>query len=238
MPNITSRLADIVGEVVLTSSTVTAVDRLTPNFALVDLACPSFRKARWTPGAKLQLRTSRGLQMRTYTPIRWDTDLGETTLLGWTREHGPGAQWFVGAAVGDECDVFGPRRSIDLTEAAGEVVFIGDEASIGLACALHTLGSSVRYVLEGVDTAEVTEVFAASGLPSDRCTVVPAGPDRAQLLAHAREAADVASGDFDVVVTGNAATVHAVRRDARGWRRQPRKVIGKAYWAEGRTGLD
>jgi ferric-chelate reductase (NADPH) len=40
------------------------------------------------------------------------------------------------------------------------------------------------------------------------------------------------------VVTGNAATVHAIRRDSRDWPRRPGEIKGKAYWAEGRAGLD
>jgi ferric-chelate reductase (NADPH) len=43
---------------------------------------------------------------------------------------------------------------------------------------------------------------------------------------------------FDLVVTGDAGTVHNLRRDSRGWPYGPRRVIGKAYWAPGRTGLD
>ena len=35
----------------------------------------------------------------------------------------------------------------------------------------------------------------------------------------------------------DAATVHAVRRKARGWAARSESVTGKAYWAVGRTGL-
>lgn len=44
-------------------------------------------------------------------------------------------------------------------------------------------------------------------------------------------------------MTGDAATMHAVRRDARNWAARnwaarPESVTGKAYLAVGRTGLD
>lgn len=46
------------------------------------------------------------------------------------------------------------------------------------------------------------------------------------------------AGPYRLIVTGDAATVHAVRRDARNWAARPESATGKAYWAVGRTGLD
>jgi ferric-chelate reductase (NADPH) len=126
--------------------------------------------------------------------------------------------------------VFGPRRSIDLRDAAGPVVFVGDESSVALACALRTLTADVTHVFEARDPAGLTEVLAESDIDAQ---VVGKTADRTELLRRAR-----AAGPGSLVVTGDAATVHAVRRDSRTWPHPPGDVKGKAYWAEGRTGLD
>jgi NADPH-dependent ferric siderophore reductase len=52
------------------------------------------------------------------------------------------------------------------------------------------------------------------------------------------DAAQASTRPFDLVVSGDAATVHAVRRNARQWPRRPTDTKAKAYWAKGRTGLD
>jgi NADPH-dependent ferric siderophore reductase len=163
--------------------------------------------------------------------VSWDAERGVTELLGFTHGDGPAAQWLRQVAAGEVCEVFGPRKSIDLRAPAGPVVFVGDESSVALACALRTVPPDVAHVFEARHPAGLTEVLAALGLDAQ---VVEKTADRAELLRLAREAA----GPATLVVTGDAATVHAVRRDSRTWPRAPREVKGKAYWAAGRTGLD
>jgi ferric-chelate reductase (NADPH) len=68
---------------------------------------------------------------------------------------------------------------------------------------------------------------------TERVTVAAKDAD---LLSLTRDAA--VDRPYTLVVTGDAATVHALRRDIRGWPRRPAQLTGKAYWAEGRTGLD
>ncbi len=241
MATITARLADLVGDLVLTSAKVAAVEQIAPGFVRVQLDSPSFRGVEWLPGAKLQLRLQRGaLSMRTYTPVTWDAERGVTDVVALTHDHGPGGRWFGRVAVGDSCEVFGPRRSLDLDDLPAGAVFVGDETSAGLAHAMHAIHPAARYVFEADDVAVLTTVLATLGLPGDRCAIVDKDPGRVALLAHAAEAAEAAPVDepFDVIVSGDAATVHAVRRAARSWPRRPRKVRGKAYWAAGRSGLD
>ncbi|MEA5367322.1 siderophore-interacting protein [Amycolatopsis sp., V23-08] len=226
------RLADLAGSAWLDTARVTEVARLPGDFVRVELAADSFRKATWVPGAKLQFRPRRGtLSLRTYTPVSWDAERGVTELLGFTHGDGPAAQWLRQVAAGDACEVFGPRKSIDLRDPAGPVTFVGDESSVALACALRTVTAEVSHVFEARDPAGLTEVLAGLGLDAQ---VVEKTDDRAELLRLARAAA----GPATLVVTGDAATVHTVRRDSRTWPQPPREVKGKAYWAAGRTGLD
>ncbi len=158
-----------------------------------------------------------------------------TELIAFTHGDGPASEWFGRVAVGDVCEVLGPRRSIDLRGPAGPVVFVGDESSVALACALRTVTGDVSLVFEARDPARLADVLAGLGV-TGRVTVVAKAHDRVELLGQAREAA--AQAPSTLVVTGDAATVHAVRRDSRAWPRTPGQVKGKAYWAEGRTGLD
>ena len=218
------------------TANVTGYDRLSPQFVRLELSAEAFRKPTWVPGAKLQLRPRRGsLSLRTYTPVSWDAGRGATGLIAYTHGTGPAAQWIEQVTEGQTCEVFGPRRSIDLREATGPVLFIGDESSVALACALHTIADDVTYVFEAHDPAGLTGVLAQLGI-AERVTAVAKSTDRVDLLRQARHGAGPTP--YTLVVTGDAATVHAVRRDSRGWERSPRRVTGKAYWAEGRTGLD
>jgi len=186
---------------------------------------------------KLQLRAQRGgFQLRTYTPVSWDNDTASTQVIGWNADHGPGGRWFGEVAVGDVCEVFGPRRSLPLGDLADDAVFVGDETSIGLASAFHALRPHAFHVFESVDPAALTAALDALGLPAAQRVVVAKDDDRGALLGHLRDHAADIKDPFDIVVTGDVATVRAVRRSAREL--SARKVHGKAYWAKGRAGLD
>ncbi|MFG2049355.1 siderophore-interacting protein [Micromonospora sp. NPDC048935] len=236
MPGLAERLADLASGVMLDDAHVTGLSRLSPEFIRMTLSAEAFRKATWVPGAKLQLRPRRGsMSLRTYTPTSWDAVRGVTELVAYTHGDGPAGQWFERVAEGQSCGVFGPRRSIDLRGATGPVLFVGDETSVALALALRTVPAETSHVFEARDPRALTDVLAQLGI-TERVAVVPKDARRVELLQHCRAAA--VQAPYTLVVTGDAATVHAVRRDSRGWERKPRQVMGKAYWAEGRTGLD
>ena len=236
MTGLAERLADLASGAMLDNTHVTGLSRLSPEFIRVTLSAEAFRKATWVPGAKLQFRPRRGsMNLRTYTPVSWDAARGETELIAYTHGDGPAAQWFGRVTEGQACEVLGPRRSIDLRHTAGPVLFVGDESSVALACALRTVTGDASHVFEARDPAGLIDVLAQLGI-AERVAVVAKTADRAELLGQARDAAGEAP--YTLVVTGDAATVHAVRRDTRGWQRKPRQVKGKAYWAEGRAGLD
>ncbi|WP_066366566.1 siderophore-interacting protein [Herbidospora mongoliensis] len=229
MARISERLADLASGAFLTQAVVTRRTALSEHFVRVDLQSEKFRSASYTPGSKVQLRTDRGtMTMRTYTPFAWNAAEGTTSLVAYRHGTGPAARWIDRVAPGDPCDLMGPRRSLDLTSTAAQVVFIGDESSVGLAAALHEARpEGVTYVLEADVPAEYTEVLAGLGVTA---TVVPKNSHDLLTVP--------GSGVYDLVVTGDAATVGPIRRAARDWTPGPAKTLGKAYWAEGRTGLD
>jgi ferric-chelate reductase (NADPH) len=238
MINVAERLADLASGVLLTTAQVTEVSQLSPRFVKVELRAEAFSSSAWTPGTKLQLRPRRGsLGMRTYTLIAWDGDRGVTQLVAFAHGDGPGANWFRRATVGDVCELVGPRGSVDLRGLSGRVVFVGDESGVGLACALHTVTRDVRHVFEATDPGELAAVLADLDL-AESATVVPKSADRTRVTQEAHAAAQTSTIPFDLVACGDAATVHAVRRDARRWPRRATSTKARAYWAEGRTGLD
>ncbi|WP_030487010.1 siderophore-interacting protein [Micromonospora chokoriensis] len=236
MTGLAERLADLASGAMLHDAHVTGCSRLSAEFVRLELSAEAFRKSTWVPGAKLQFRPRRGsMSLRTYTPISWDADRGVTELIAYAHGNGPAAQWLRRVTEGQTAEVFGPRRSIDLRAAAGPVLFVGDETSVALACALRTVAADASYVFEARDPTQLTDVLAQLGF-TERVALVATAADRVDLLRRARDAAP--ETPYTLVVTGDAATVHAMRRDSREWERKPRQVKGKAYWAEGRSGLD
>ncbi|MBD0023372.1 oxidoreductase [Gordonia pseudamarae] len=237
MNAIVSRLADIVGDAILTDVQVSGVTPVAPGFIRVTLHDQGFADKRWSPGDKLQLRPYRGsLSLRTYTPIAWDNANATTQLIGWATDHGPGGRWFGEVADRDTCSVFGPRRSVELGKTGDEVVFVGDESTIGLACVVRDLRPDAPLVFEAVDPGALAAALDALGF-GER-VVVAKDEDRTLLLEQVREAAASRPGPVDVVAGGDAATVRAVRSSVRSWPSAPRRVHGKPYWSEGRSGLD
>jgi ferric-chelate reductase (NADPH) len=215
MSVLTETLADLAANAVLRTARLNKVVRPISEFVRVELQADAFRGIDWTPGAKLQMRPQRGtLLFRTYTPTRWDPDRGVTELVAFTHGEGPAADWFRRVVVDDVCEVFGPRRSIESNRLSGRVVFVGDESSVGLACALRAITSQASYVFEATDPEGLRQLL--SELQFDNgCAVVGRTPDRAHLLERARQAAALTASEFDLVVTGGAGTVHGVRRDSR-----------------------
>jgi ferric-chelate reductase (NADPH) len=211
MSVLTETLADLASNALLRTTRVSNVVHLSPQFVQVELQADAFRGTTWTPGAKLQMRPRRGtLAFRTYTPIRWDPDSGATELIAFTHGKGPAAEWFRQVTVDATCEVFGPRRSIELNRLSPDVVFVGDESSVGLACALRTVTSQVRHVFEAAEPAMLRKLLENLGFDDDH-VVVARAPDRAEVLERTRQAADATADAFDLVVTGDAGTVHAVR---------------------------
>ena len=164
MIGLAGRLADLASGAMLDNAQVTGLSRLSSEFIRMTLSAEAFRKATWVPGAKLQLRPRRGsMSLRTYTPTSWDAARGVTELVVYTHGNGPAAQWFERVAEGQTCEVFGPRRSIDMREAAGPVLFVGDETSVALARALRTTPAETSYVFEARDPIALTDVLAQLG---------------------------------------------------------------------------
>lgn len=217
---------------------VAAVETLSPHFRLADLEGEALRNVAWTAGQKVQVSMGSGLSARTYTPMWWDADSGRTRMLTFAHGDGPGSRWASGLREGDTCQFFGPRRSLDLSGLKSPVVLFGDETSFGLAAALRECpqADGAIHVFEASDVAESRPVLAAIGL--GQATLIERIADDAHLAAAEAEVLRLAASGAHFVLTGKASSIQRVSRALKAAGVASSRVKTKAYWAQGKIGLD
>lgn len=239
MAPLAARLSDLAADVLFTSVRITEIAELTPKFVKATLGCDAFTRAKWTPGDKLQLRPRRGsLAMRTYTPINWNPDEGTTDVVVYRHGDGPAVRWFDAAVTGTDAEIYGPSRSLDLSDTMKHTVFLGDETSIALAHALQQHNANANYLYETDDPATLSTVITKLDIGKNT-SVLSKTDDRRELLQRLIEAIETAEAGepVDLVVTGDAATVNAVRRELKTRTDLTPRIKARAYWASGKTGL-
>lgn len=209
------RILSLLGGLVLREHPISSVTTLSPRFRLIRLGPPDPRPG---PGDKLQLLLP-GDDVRTYTPF---VDGDRVALLAWLHGRGPGSRWAATVAPGGNLRFVGPQRSLNLPD--GPVTLVGDETSLGVALAYQRSRSGVTALIETEAPDEVAAVGVALG---GRFTTFARG-DHAAIASAARAAGR------PVGLTGGGALVTGVRRALDG----AVTVKPKAYWVEGRAGLD
>lgn len=230
-----SFVADLFDKMLFTHATVARVADLSPRFRLVELEGAELTQTRGAPGDKLQVRAA-GFAMRTYTPIDWDRERGRTRICAYVHGDGPGARWVSALREGDGCSFFGPRSSLALARSTGPVVLFGDETSIAVASSLRALrGTAAHIVLEASDAETVQPVLAALGI--DDASVFVRAPDDTHLRAVGDEIVRRLTPSSSVFLTGGAHSIVGVRAHLRA-AGAGGSIKAKAYWAEGKTGLD
>lgn len=217
---------------------IVAAENLAGQFYLLTLESPAFKRVAWQPGQKVQIAMGSAFVTRTFTPVEWDAATGRTRLLGYAHGTGPGSDWLRGARKNDECDVFGPRASLDTRAIAGPVVVFGDETSIGLACSLRNLhqAEAVHSFLETDDADSVSAVAAHLGIGGLHLSQRTAGD--AHLHSIAEQLAALAATDATFLLTGKAQSIQQLHRRLKSTGVPAARILAKAYWAPGKTGLD
>lgn len=217
-------------------ATVAAVEDVADRFRLVTLEGAALRGVTWTPGQKIQVAMGSAFANRTYTPIRWDAAAGSTRILGYAHGEGPGSAWLRALRVGDECDVFGPRTSLDSSRTTAPLAVFGDETSIGLACALTSIDPLVRCCFEVGDAGSSGQVLARLGLAG--ATLVTRRDDDAHLGEMEAALGTAMASGASFVLTGKAGTIQRLRQTLLWEGVTPARILTKAYWAPGKQGLD
>ncbi len=217
---------------------IVATENLAGRFYLLTLESPAFRGVAWQPGQKVQIAMGSAFVARTFTPVEWDAAAGRTRLLGYAHGAGPGSDWLRSARKNDECDVFGPRSSLDTRAIAGPIVLFGDETSIGLAGSLRHLhqAKSVQSFLETDDVDSVRAVAAHLGIGGLHLSQRTAGD--AHLHVITEQLAALAANGATFLLTGKAQSIQQLHRGLKSAGVPAVRILSKAYWAPGKTGLD
>ncbi|PMX27494.1 MULTISPECIES: siderophore-interacting protein [unclassified Pseudomonas] len=208
-------------------------------FRIITLGGDALRNVAWTPGDKIQIQLG-GWVQRTYTPMDWDAENGRTRILIYLHAGGPGVQWVRTLRKGDTCIVFGPRKSIDLTELAFSAVLFGDETSFGLAAVL--LGTvqpaNTQLFLEVSSLTESQPAIARFGLENAQLGVRTGNDAQLTELEEKMLTVLQAQPAANIVLSGNASSIQHMRKLLKRLGIASNRFQAKAYWAPGKTGLD
>ncbi|WP_369980269.1 siderophore-interacting protein [Xanthomonas bundabergensis] len=217
---------------------VTQVETVAAGFRSIALESAAFKGVVWTPGQKLQVLMGSAFVARTFTPMEWDPVAGRTRFLGYAHGTGPASNWLRNLSPEDECDVFGPRASLDLGQAAGKRVLLGDETSIGLfgALARHAPGEPAHCLLEVDSVATATSVLAHFGLT--RVALFERAENDAHLQEMEQRLPPLVADGATFVLTGKASSIQRLRHALRAQGVPASRLMTRAYWAPGKTGLD
>jgi NADPH-dependent ferric siderophore reductase len=220
MASVKMLLGSTLGRLVFTRLTVTTNVELAPHFRQVTVRGLAAAK----PGDKVQLLFDGGL--RTYTP--WGQAESTTNFVVYLHDRHSTDQWRA-LAEGSELQGFGPRSSISFEGLSGRTIVIGDETSLGVFRSAK--GPDVYGVFLVRDPEETTEVLAGLGL-SQRTVLERRALDAAVASVRALEAPGAT-----VVLTGHAQTIAALRAKLKAAGSVSGQRV-KAYWADGKRGLD
>lgn len=232
------RLSDALRRMTMKRATVTSCEAVSESFRLITIEGPSLRDVGWIPGQKVQIAMAAPFVTRTYTPIEWDAVAGRSRLLGYRHGDGPGNAWVQAVEPGAECDIFGPRSSIDAARLAGLLAVFGDETSIGLAYALSAQAP----------TRVVSSYFEVGDIEDSQVVTTRLGLSEARLWRRTKD--DTHLDDMEAmlpllvdagaifVLTGRAAAIQRLVRSLKNQAVPAARIITKAYWSQGKTGLD
>ncbi|EMY60159.1 siderophore-interacting protein [Leptospira terpstrae] len=222
----------------LTQTKVSKIVRLAENFVLIEMAGTKLKEAKWIPGCKVQVDVG-NLTYRTYTPISVDKEEGKLSFLCYNRKEGPASTWIHSLKVGDPCEVFGPRESLDFSNLEGDAILFGDETSFGIAKVLQNNVKKKSYTFLELNSAEVgKEVLGHLGLTDHR--MMERSLDGSHLQTMAKEMFDLISEipDPKIFLTGRASSIQQVRAYLKDSGIPTNRLKVRSYWADGKKGLD
>jgi NADPH-dependent ferric siderophore reductase len=229
-------LGGFIGNLVLKDLVVEETSSLGRGFLRVVLGAPWIREAPPGAGDKVQVFVP-DVGSRTFTPCDVDAAEGRFSLVIHMRDEAtPAMLWARGLGKGTTVRVVGPGSSTPLVTLSRPVALFGDETSFGVAKSLvATHGATGNVVrLEVSSMSDTTEACAALALPADAPVLRAADGAHHKLIAEAFAGCLAAGGSL--VLTGRALSIQSVRSLLAPHVRN--KVMTRAYWAEGKRGLD
>lgn len=240
MPSVPQFVTRAFERLLFRPATVVAISEPASRFRLIDFAGPLLRGIMWVPGQKVQVHLGRMIS-RTYTPLNWNADEGRMQILAYLHGNGPGSEWAASLSIGETCHLFGPRGSIAFPEIGDPIIFFGDETAIGAAFALtgtRRTPDRAVFVFEASSVEETGRVVAHLNLPGVQVV------QRKPLDEHLHEVAALLEQKCSSqhppywLFAGRAQSIQTVRTFLNA-RNVPLSLWkAKAYWADGKTGLD
>jgi NADPH-dependent ferric siderophore reductase len=240
MASISAVLRDKLSQLVFKSLVIDEVRDVSPHFRHFRVSGPWLREASCAAGDKLQIMIIES-GPRTYSPYGFDAGSGKLDFLAYVHGATASAAWIRSARPGESFRAFGPRSSLPLASLTGPVVFLGDETSFGAAAALRqarAAADGVRYVFEASQPDEASGVLSELGLREPAVVARKPGHAHLDALEQALRAAFDQQPSSRLVLTGHAQTIQGLRKRIKA---QPIAASGqtvKAYWADGKRGLD
>lgn len=232
------RLSRALLRMLMKRASVVTSEPVADGFRLITLEGAALKGVEWTAGQRIQIAMNSLFIARTYTPIEWSRAAGRTCIVAYAHGDGPGSAWVRSVQPGDECDIFGPRRSLDLRHINGPLAVFGDETSIGLAYALvrqDRSRSAVCYFEVG-DRESAAQLVAQ--LQIETVTLFERRNDNGHVAEMEAALPPLVGAGRSFVLTGQAGTIQRLRQGLKRQAVPATRIVTKAYWAPGKTGLD
>lgn len=230
-------LVNILAPHLFTQARIAGLHEASENFRFIDLQSDEFKKKKLNAGEKVQIDIGNG-ELRTYTPLSIDGELGTLGILAYIHGNGPGSVWAQKVKVGDSCRLFGPRPSLRLHPEEKSFVFFGDETTLSAAAGIQrrmknkSLG---KFIFESSVPEEVSSIAKDLGLQADIFSKTSKGGTSEE---NVWRIVNLASEFSTVILTGKAQSIQKIRNQLKTVGYPLSRVITKPYWAEGRAGLD
>jgi NADPH-dependent ferric siderophore reductase len=232
------KILDVVGDRFLHLVRVAEVNAVSERFRYIDLEAEAFTKVVFRPGEKIQLNAG-DWNVRTYTPLALDPSTGRLGILAYLHGNGPGSNWGRTVKPGDTSRVLGPRPSLKTSALAGAAVWFGDETSVAAATTLKRSyrNSGTRLIFEASHPEELRAIVRDLGL--DDAEVYGRAKDESvseDALAALQRGAELSTRE--IILTGRAQSIQQARARLKFAGIDASRLVSKAYWSEGRAGLD
>jgi len=224
------------GDRILRDVVVEEVRQLGASYLHVVLGAAWLRQEPPSPGDKVQVFLP-DVGARTFTPFDADARSGRFSVIAYLHGESPATGWARSLAVGTVVRFLGPRPSTPLSPLHRPLACFGDETSLGIARAVTALASPAdcRVRLEVASVERAGEACVALGISHD--SLVLRRRDDAHLGEIAQALSAFAGKHGTVLLTGRAASIQRARALLRASGEGRRQVV-RAYWADGKRGLD
>lgn len=239
MSSVKKAILSVIGNSISSPAKVVGVESINAHFKFIEIESESFKGLTLKPGEKIQVNVG-DWNIRTYTPLEIDSEKGTMKILGFIHGNGPGSNWVKNVGPGEDCPLIGPRSSMNLAESVDPILIFGDETAVAMAATFKNLrkGSVVKAVFTvspGVEIGTLLErlelddsvVFVKSANESLESTV----KDRVNGLIKEL-------GIPWVLLAGHAQAIQEMRSNLKNNGIAMTKVKVKAYWADGKVGID